>query len=177
MRPWCLVQGKIFFWILNLRTRHQGLIWIKTKEYLNDVLNKVYRVSQSLRSASKLLRHSYPLESISSSVRKWPPPPHPGDNVVFFCFLRALSTAVQHWLGWEREGYPGNVLFGQVFFANNECVVASVLCWHWTVSTNFVADCCSIRSSGDENVFGHIRAESRLFRAPSRLQLRFPFCC
>ena len=83
----------------------------------------------SLQSASKLLRHSYPLESISSSVRKWPPPPHPRNNVVFFCFLRALSTAVQHWLGWGREGYPGNVLFGQVFFANNECVVASVLCW------------------------------------------------
>lgn len=84
---------------------------------------------KNLQSASKLLRHSYPLESISSSVRKWPPPPHPQDNVVFFCFLRALSTAVQHWLGWGREGYPGNVLFGQVFFANNECVVASVLCW------------------------------------------------
>ena len=49
-----------------------------------------------LQSASKLLRHSYPLESISSSVRKWPPPPHPQDNVVFFCFLRSLSTAVQH---------------------------------------------------------------------------------
>ena len=33
--PYCLVQDKIFFWILSLRTRHQGLIWIKTKEYLN----------------------------------------------------------------------------------------------------------------------------------------------
>ena len=36
IRPWCLVQGKIFFWIFSSRTRHQGLIWIKTKEYLND---------------------------------------------------------------------------------------------------------------------------------------------
>ena len=33
--PCCLVQDKIFFWILSLRTRHQGLIWIKTKEYLS----------------------------------------------------------------------------------------------------------------------------------------------
>ena len=33
--PCCLVQDKIFFWILSVRTRHQGLIWIKTKEYLN----------------------------------------------------------------------------------------------------------------------------------------------
>ena len=33
--PCCLVQDKIFFWILSLRTRHQGLIWIKTKEILN----------------------------------------------------------------------------------------------------------------------------------------------
>ena len=32
--PCCLVRDKIFFWILSLRTRHQGLIWIKTKEYL-----------------------------------------------------------------------------------------------------------------------------------------------
>ena len=36
IRPWCLVQGKISFWIFSSRTRHQGLIWIKTKEYLND---------------------------------------------------------------------------------------------------------------------------------------------
>ena len=44
IRPWCLVQGKIFFWIFSSRTRHQGLIWIKTKEYLNDgpFWNKVY---------------------------------------------------------------------------------------------------------------------------------------
>ena len=33
--PCCLAQDKIFFWILSLRTRHPGLIWIKTKEYLN----------------------------------------------------------------------------------------------------------------------------------------------
>ena len=33
--PCCHVQDKIFFWILSLRKRHQGLIWIKTKEYLN----------------------------------------------------------------------------------------------------------------------------------------------
>ena len=33
--PCCLVQDKIFFWILSLRRRHQGLIWIKTKQYLN----------------------------------------------------------------------------------------------------------------------------------------------
>ena len=36
IRPWCLVQGKIFLWIFSSRTRHQRLIWIKTKEYLND---------------------------------------------------------------------------------------------------------------------------------------------
>ena len=35
--PCCLVQDKIFFWTLILRTRHQGLIWTKTKEYLNGV--------------------------------------------------------------------------------------------------------------------------------------------
>ena len=35
--PCCLVQDKIFFWILSVRMRHQGLIWIKTKEYLNGV--------------------------------------------------------------------------------------------------------------------------------------------
>ena len=33
--PCCLVQDKIYFWILSVRKRHQGLIWIKTKEYLN----------------------------------------------------------------------------------------------------------------------------------------------
>ena len=31
--------------------------------------------------------------------------------------------------GKGRERYPGKVLFGQVVFANNECVVASVLFW------------------------------------------------
>ena len=33
-----------------------------------------YKVFSYRQSASKLLRHFYPLESISSSVRKWPPP-------------------------------------------------------------------------------------------------------
>ena len=31
--------------------------------------------------------------------------------------------------GGRGRRYPGKVLFGQVIFANSECVVASVLCW------------------------------------------------
>ena len=85
-----------------------------------------YKVFSYRQSVSKLLRHSYPLESISSSVRKWPPPPHPRDNVVF---LRFSTSLVDSGTTLIRVGEGGNVLFGQVFFANNECVVASVLCW------------------------------------------------
>ena len=36
IRPWCLVHGKYSFEFSAQWTRHQGLIWIKTREYLND---------------------------------------------------------------------------------------------------------------------------------------------
>ena len=66
IRPWCLVQDKIFFWILSLRTRHQGLIWIKTKEYLNGGhfgIRCIWRSGQPLRET--LMRRTSLLRSRS----------------------------------------------------------------------------------------------------------------
>ena len=61
--PCCLVQDKIFFWILSLRTRHQGLIWIKTKEYLNGS-------HFGIRCIGSTVRHQHSdLERVSSI---WP---------------------------------------------------------------------------------------------------------
>ena len=63
-----------------------------------------------LQSASKLLRHSYPLESISSSVHKWPQPPHPRDNVVFLRFSTSLvdsgTTLIRVGEGGGGRGIP-----------------------------------------------------------------------
>ena len=98
------------------------------------------------QSASKLLRHFYPLESISSSVRKWPPPPHPQDNVVFFLFSTSLVDSGTTLI---RVG-EGGVSRKRTFWT-------SFLCKQWmcpyqcallaTVSTNFVADCLFQKTS------------------------------
>ena len=57
---------------------------------VTDSHDDVDSENQDLQSASKLLRHSYILKSFSSSVRKWPSPPHPRDNVVFLRFSTSL---------------------------------------------------------------------------------------
>ena len=80
-----------------------------------------------LQSASKLLRHSYPLESISSSVRKWPPPPHPRDNVVFFfLFPMSLVNSRTTFIRVGEGGVSGNVLFEHVFLQTVSLPVCSV---------------------------------------------------
>ena len=41
-----------------------------------------------------------------------PHPPHPpGQCCVIFCFLRPLTTAVQHWLGGRGKGFPQKYFF------------------------------------------------------------------
>ena len=71
------------------------------------------------------------VETLLSQARceNGPLPRTPGTMLCFFLFSTSLVASGTTLIRVEREGYHGKVLFGQVFFANNECVVASVLCW------------------------------------------------
>ena len=66
IRPWCLVRGKIFFRIFSSRTRHQGLIWIKTKEHLKwrSFWNKVYTAPVCLAGSRHLMISNGPYQCI-----------------------------------------------------------------------------------------------------------------
>ena len=57
------------------------------------------------------------------------PSPAPPGQCCVFLFSTSLVDSGTTLIRVGREGYPGNVLFGQVFFANNVFVVASVLYW------------------------------------------------
>ena len=65
-----------------------------------------------------------------------PYPAPPGrDNVVLFS-VSYKPRQQRYNIDLGGEGYPGKILFGLpvVVFANNESVVASVLCWPLTLN-------------------------------------------
>ena len=86
----------------------------------------------NLQSASKLLRHSYLLGAISSSVRTCPPPPpltpHMGTMLCYFLLPKTLNNSGTTLIRGEGEGIPAKVRSRLFFFENNKSVVTSVLC-------------------------------------------------
>ena len=82
------------------------------------------------------------------------PSPAPLGQYCVFLFSTSLVDSGTTLIMVGEGGYPGNVLFGQVFFADNECVFASVFCWN--VSQLILSPIVCFRKRPLYPLYGHL---------------------
>ena len=164
------------FWYLYEMTTHKRY-WNVYISYINAKKTLIrsrhytsYKVFSYRQSATKLLRHSYPLESIASSAAQMAPSPAPPGQCCVFLFSTSLVDS-------------GTTLIrvGEGGISRKRTFWTSFLCKQWmhrchcallaTASTNFVADCLFqktsfipfIRAPIDQSVRQYDHMSKRLF--------------
>ena len=121
-----------------------------------------YKVFSYRQSASKLLRLSYPSESISSSAAQMAPSPAPPEQCCVVLFSTSLVDSGTTLIRVGEEGVSRKRTFWTSFLCNQgmwRCQCALLA----TVSTNFVADCrCRERSQILSHVFFGVFREIKM---------------
>ena len=123
----------------------RDIAWIYNKQYFKEALNRLhFTFRQQFMEVTEFVTTTRPiLTTIGVKIvetllsfrvdfklgAQMAPSPAPLGQCCVFLFSTSLVDSGTTLIRVREGGYPGNVLFGQVFFSNNECVVASVFCW------------------------------------------------